>query len=248
MSLWKRVSHRVRKYLHGHPRNFNLDKKDLIDHVFTECSPAPRSFADLGGVWGVDGAYTYYALKTYGIDRAVLTDTDLSAASIARAVEHPALSLVEGNFGRPEIAERVGEVDAIFLFDILLHQVDPDWDALLELYAARTRYFVIFNQQWTGAGRRVRLLDLGREEYFKNVPHLAAEPPYTDLFEKLDTVHPQHQRVWRDVHNIWQWGITDEDLEEKMRSLGFRRLYYRNCGRFGSLPNTENHAFVFGRA
>jgi hypothetical protein len=44
------------------------------------------------------------------------------------------------------------------------------------------------------------------------------------------------------VHNIWQWGITDDDLVEKMQSLGFERVHYENCGRFGTLPNTENHA------
>ncbi len=248
MSLLQRISGRVRRLLHGLPRNFVLDKKDLIDHVFTKCTPQPKSFADLGGVWGVHGAYTFYALEAHKPARAVLVDTDFTDPCVTRAKGFPALTLLPGNFGRPEIAEAVGEVDAVFMFDILLHQVKPGWDALLELYASRTRYFVIFNQQWTGPGRAVRLLDLGREEYFKNVPHSPNEPLYKDLFDRLDTIHPQHQRPWRDVHNIWQWGITDEDLVEKMQALGFEKVYYAKCGRFGSLPNIENHAFVFRRA
>lgn len=247
MSLWKRLKRRAQRFIHGYPLNFNLDKRDLIDRVFTRLTPAPKSFADLGGVWGVNGAYTFHTLQTHRIERAVLVDTDLTDACVARATEFPALKLVAGNFGRAEIAESVGQVDAIFMFDILLHQVKPDWDALLELYAPRTRYFVIYNQQWTGPGRAVRLLDLGPDEYFKNVPHSPDEPLYKDLFSRLDTVHPQHQRPWRDVHNIWQWGITDDDLVDKMRSLGFERIHYENCGRFGTLPNTENHAFVFRR-
>ena len=66
--------------------------------------------------------------------------------------------------------DQVGRVDAIFLFDVLLHQVAPDWDTILEMYAKNVRVFGIYNQQWTGADTTVRLLDLGEEEYFRNVP------------------------------------------------------------------------------
>jgi hypothetical protein len=39
------------------PASFNFDKKDLIDYVYRRCQPIPLSFADLGGVWNVDGKY-----------------------------------------------------------------------------------------------------------------------------------------------------------------------------------------------
>jgi hypothetical protein len=100
---------------------------------------------------------------------------------------------------------------------VLLHQVAPDWDTILDMYAKNVRALVIYNQQWTGPGNNVRLLDLGEEEYF------------------------------RDVHHIWQWGITDADLEAKVAGLGFKLLHKKNCGRFGRLPNFENHAFIFAR-
>lgn len=247
MHLLQRITRRIQRRLRGLPHNFNFDKKALIDFVFNECHPAPKSFADLGGCWGVDGVYTFYALGAHPVQRAVLVDTDLTEPCKARAAGAPALSLLEGNFGQPEIAARVGEVDAIFMFDILLHQVKPDWDELLAMYASRTKYFVIFNQQWTGPGRKLRLLDLGRGEYFRNVPHSETEPLYADLFSRLDSIHPQHQRPWRDVHNIWQWGIADVDLTETLGALGFDLVYQKDCGRFGTLPNFANHAFVFRR-
>ena len=155
------------------------------------------------------------------------------------------LKVVTGNFGDEMVAREVGDVDAIFLFDVLLHQVAPDWHRILEMYARQTKCFIICNPQWIGSERTVRLLELGEEEYFRNVPHHRTEGIYKNLFQKLEEKHPCHDRPWRDVHHIWQWGIIDADLRAKAESLGFRLQFIKNCGRFGKLANFENHAFVF---
>ncbi len=224
-----------------------LDKRELIDYVFTRCIPRPVSFADLGGVWRVEGAYTFYALEKHRAQTAVLVDGALTAEVMAKAAGHQRLQLLNGNFGANSIAARVRGVEAIFLFDVLLHQVDPDWDGILEKYAPTANYLLIYNQQWTGE-KTVRLLDLGRDEYFRNTPREPTDPGYDELFDKLDEPHPEHGRPWRDIYNLWQWGITDADLLATAEELGFRLQYYKNCGRFGHLPNFENHAFVFKRA
>ncbi len=227
------------------PPNFNQDKKDLIDFAYERLAPRPMAFADLGGVWGVDGAYTRYTLQRYGATRAVLVDTNFTDKVIEVAPSFPSLTLVKGNFGDPVTAERVGHVDAIFLFDVLLHQVKPDWDQVLAMYAPRTRLFVIYNQQWVGGRRTVRLLDLPRDQYFANVPHDRTVPPYSFLFEKMYEMNTEHGRIWRDVHNIWQWGIVDHDLIDCLDHLGFTLQLYKNCGQWGELRNIQNHAFVF---
>jgi hypothetical protein len=221
------------------------DKKALIDFVFQRFRL--KSFADLGGVWNVAGGYTFYALEKFAIEKAFLVDTDFTDDVLQRAKLYPALEAVHGNFGKREIIRKVRNVDAVFLFDTLLHQVDPDWDELLKAYSSTVKHFVILNQQYTGSEHTTRLLNLGEDEYFKNVPHNRDEPPYDSLFEKLDEVHPQHQRPYRDIHNIWQWGITDVDLLELMRSLGFTMQFYKNSGQFGTLKKIENHSFVFSR-
>ncbi|WP_082959256.1 hypothetical protein [Mycobacterium mantenii] len=221
------------------------DKMDIIDHAFTSLNV--KSFADLGGVWGVEGAYTFYALDTHPIEAAALVDTHLTPTVIERAKAYPQLRLVSGNFGDEAIADDVGHVDAIFLFDVLLHQVKPDWDTILAMYAKNVRVLVIYNQQWTGSDHTVRLLDLGEKEYFRNVPHPRYRKPYKNLYEKLDEKHPDHDRPWRDVHHIWQWGITDADIESTVGALGFKFLYKKECGRFGRLPNFQNRAFIFAR-
>jgi len=223
----------------------NRDKKALIDFAFQRFGL--RSFADLGGVWNVAGGYAFYALKKFTIEKALLVDTDFTDEVIKRARAYSSLELIEGNFGNPEIVARVGEVDAVMFFDTLLHQVSPDWDKVVELYASKAKHFLILNQQFTASKHSVRLFDLGEEEYFRNVPHARNEAPYSTLFQKMYEVHPQHNRIYRDIHNVWQWGITDSDLIARMESLGFSLQFYKNAGAFGTLKNFENHAFVFSR-
>lgn len=182
-------------------------KINLIDRAFTSCRI--ESFADLGAVWGVEGAYTFRALDKYPVKEAVLVDGRITPTVAARANSYPQLRVIEGNFGDQEIADKVGNVDALFLFDVLLHQVSPDWDTILDMYAKNVRCLLIYNQQWIGSTTTVRLLDLGEKHYFRNVPHSKLNKAYRDLFQKLDKKHPDHDKPWRDIPDIWQWGITD---------------------------------------
>ncbi len=219
------------------------DKVDIIDQAFT--SFGVQSFADLGAVWGVEGAYTFHALDKHPVKDAVLVDTNIIPAVAERAKNYPQLRLINGNFGDQAVVDQVGKVDAIFLFDVLLHQVAPDWDNILEMYGKNVRVFVIYNQQWTGSDTTVRLLDLGEKEYFRNVPADPKEEPYKGLFKKLDEKHPYADRPWRDVHSIWQWGITDDDLEATAARVGFKLVYKKWGGKWGD--NFENQAFIFAR-
>jgi len=225
--------------------SLNQEKIDLFDFAWRKFGI--KSFADLGGVWKVDGGYTFYALYNYPIERALLVDTDFTEKVFQRAGSFPALKLIQGNFGSEEVAQKIGSVDAVMFFDTLLHQVDPDWDQVLEMYAWRAKYFLIFNQQFTASETTVRLLDLPEDEYFNNVEVDKKQDPYKELYRRLSEIHLQHKRPYRDIHNIWQWGITDVDLIAKMKGLGFELQSYKNVGTFGGWKNFENHAFVFSR-
>jgi hypothetical protein len=219
------------------------DKVDLIDQAFS--SFGVQSFADLGAVWGVEGGYTFHALDKYPVKDAALVDTSMTAIVRDRAEKYPQLRLIDGNFGSQDAVDQVGGVDAVFLFDVLLHQVAPDWDTILEMYAKNVRVFAIYNQQWVGSDTTVRLLDLGEKEYFRNIPADRKKEPYKNLFKKLDEPHPYAGKPWRDVHSIWQWGITDHDLESTAARLGFKLVYKKWCGKFSE--HFENQAFIFAR-
>jgi hypothetical protein len=208
-------------------------KLRAIDAAFADGEA--RSFADLGGVWAVDGGYAFHALERHGAERAVLVDEHLSEAVRERARGFPALELVEGDFGDPAVAERVGEVDAVLLFDVLLHQVAPDWDEVLAAYARRARRLVVVQPQYVAGAATVRLPDLGRERYLELVPDL---PLHHALFERPEL---------RDAHEVWQWGITDADLRARAADLGFELAHFENAGTWQDREAFETHAFVFRR-
>ena len=214
----------------------------MIDRAFSSLDV--KSFADLGGVWAVDGGYTFYALERFKIERACLVDTEFTEAVRARAKRHPQLRLIETNFGDASVVEQIQPVDAVLMFDVLLHQVDPDWDDILRMYAPATRAFVIVNPQFTARPRTTRLVDLGREGYIELVPRL---PLHESVFSHLDEIHPKYGRPHRDIHEIWQWGIVDEDLDQVLGSLGFSCRERRDAGPWFGLAGFSNRAFLYVR-
>ena len=97
------------------------EKLDLIDFAFNKFGFS--SFADLGGVWRVEGGYTFDTIEKHKVAKAFLVDTHPTQTVINTAKNFPQLNLIRGNFGDEKTVREVGEVDAIFLFDVLLHQV-----------------------------------------------------------------------------------------------------------------------------
>ena len=223
-------------------------KSDLLDFLFKYSPTRPRTFADLGGVWGVEGAYSLYAMDEHKCTSGYLVDTHPTETVLGYVEQTPGLRFIKGNFGEPETVAQVPRVDCIFLFDVLLHQVNPNWDVVLRRYAEKTDCFVIYNQQWVGSANTTRLLELGEEAYFASTPHDPEHPVYRNLFDKLDTRHPDYEnRNWRDVHHIWQWGITDLELEAVLVDLGYRKTYFADFGPFQPLKTFANHAFIWRR-
>jgi hypothetical protein len=243
--VFKRFSQLVKQEF---SKNFNFDKKEIIDFTFQRIKLTPGSFADLGGVWGIDAAYTFYTIDRYNIKSAFLVDTDFTDAVMNKSYKYRNLVVIKGNFGDRAVLKQLGKVEAIFLFDVLLHQVKPDWDEILEIYSPVTNCFLVSNPQFIKSEKTIRLLDLGFDGYFENVPHDKEHPLYKELFKKMHDIHPKHNRIWRDIHNVWQWGITDNDLNTKMHNLGFKLQYYKNCGQWGHLKNFQNHVFVFQKS
>lgn len=227
--------------------HLNATKLRVIDVCFGELGA--RSFADLGGIWAVDGGYARYAAEVHSAERGVVIDEDFTDAYLAAERRLPNLTHVHGNFGDRDVAESLGHVDLVLFFDVLLHQVDPDWDELLGLYAPLCQQMAIVQPQWNGEDT-LRLLDLGEREYLSAIPR--GEPGhgniYDDLFARLDEVNEQRGRPWRDVHDIWQWGISDRDLIARMDALGFSLHTRENTGPWHSLERFHESAFVFTRA
>lgn len=242
----RRVFRNLPNLFQGYSIHVNRDKLDLINRTFRTYCPQARSFADLGGVWNVNAAYTIHTMGRFAIDRAFLVDTDIPLRLASRLRRFNNLEVIQGDFGSPSIAQRAGNVDVIFFFDVLLHQANPDWDRILEQYSSTCSCFVIYNQQFARGEKSVRLTDLPFDEYIALTSDHAKEFSRF-VFEHKYDVHPRFNKPWKDIHNIAQWGITDQGLRSVMSQLGFREVFYRNYGMFIDLPAFENHAFVFKR-
>lgn len=217
-------------------------KLRTIDAAFA--LPEVTSVADLGGVWAVDAGYTFYALERHSPQRAVLVDDDITGPVRTRAAAFAQLQLLEQNFGLERTPADVGPIGVVLLFDVLLHQVDPDWDEILRRYAPLAQAFAIVNPMYDAAEHTVRLLDLGEDRYRSSVP---PQDNLDVLFARLDEVNPQRGRPWRDVHDVWQWGITDADLRAAMAGLGFTAVHAEQLGRWHGLADFEDCAYVFRR-
>ena len=157
------------------------------------------------------------------------------------------MTLVNKNFGDPAVPAQLGSVDVVFLFDVLLHQVKPNWDEILAMYAPVTQAFLIFNQQWISSDKTLRLLDLGEERYFQVVPPGRRAGPTKTCSPAWTSTTRSTSGSHRDIHNIWQWGIVDADLMAVMDRLGFKLQLFKNFGQFGRLKDFENHLFLYTR-
>jgi len=232
--------------LHGYNLYVDRDKLRLIDLTLRDVIPGAKSFADLGGVWKVNAAYSIHTMKKFQVDRGTLVDTNFPRGLHERLRHYPRLRVLAGDFGLAQTAEAVGSVDVIYFFDVLLHQANPNWDEVLRMYSKAAPCFVIYNQQFTRGEEAIRLTELPLSEYVRLVPEFRFEV-YKYVYDHKTEMHPTYGKPWGDVHNIFQWGITDRALRTAMNNLGYEEVFFANHGRFSELASFENHAFIFMR-
>ena len=214
-----------------------------------------RSFADLGACWGVDGAYAFHAAALCGkeLDRAVIVDGHLTALTRERAKEHPRVDLVEALLGSQQALEAVDQVDALVMFDILLHQVDPDWDRFLLNWLPSTNVLIVFNQNWLKTPRTIRFVDRGVDWCYENVYVWEDEWNTRARLESWFERHHERDengRLERDNHWYWQFGIRPLELINLLAKNGFELVYMkRHRHAFGrSRPWIVNDGLIFQRA
>src|SRR4051812_3378881 len=86
--------------------NLRMTKLRLIDYCFEQLDS--RSFADLGGVWGIDGAYARYAADAHAPERGVVIDENFTERYLELERDLRGLTHLPGNFGEPEVARSLG--------------------------------------------------------------------------------------------------------------------------------------------
>lgn len=209
-----------------------------------------RSFADLGGCWGVNGGYTFHAASVCGdqLSHAFIVDGDITSLTRERAAAFPSIKLVPGMLGSEEAREIVGQVDMVIMYDILLHQVAPNWDEFIKAWLKQVNMVVVYNQDWLKSSSTVRFVDHGLQWFKENV-HFTNEAKLDRWFEQHEEFDPDQNKPKRDVHNFWQWGITPNDLVEVFVRNGFDLMFMKRYGPFRpEKPWIVNDGFVFVRS
>ena len=242
--LLKEIHELQNDYQREYSEKATLLKKNVLDTAFKKIEI--RKIAELGCVWGVNGFYGRYMAQKHSPDQVTMVDAIWNEEAKKLCSCHGNIKMVDGDFTDLRMPETIGKVDAVVFFDILLHLVSPDWNYVLEMYAPFTRSFLVVNPQFTGCRNSVRLLDLGNEEYFKNIPHSIEYPIYKRVFENPYQIDSYSKKPLRDTFYIWQWGITNHGLIDVMEQLGYELWYLeRDKLVYGKERNFINHAFIF---
>lgn len=229
-------------------RPTNPNKTRLIERAF-EISPF-RSFADLGGCWGVNGGYAFHARKVIGdqFERGCIVDQHITPLTQERAVAAPGVELITGMLGSAESRAAVGKVDALIMYDIVLHQVAPDWNEFVLNWLGSANVLIIYNQNWLKDRNTVRFVDQGFEWFRDNV-FFTDEKNLKRWFEQHHELDVAQQKLKRDAHNYWQWGITPNDMIDLLYTHGFDLAFMKDYGPFSPRkPWIVNHGMVFARS
>ena len=64
-----------------------------------------KSIIDVGACWGVNGAYTFHALASGKIERAVIVDGNITSLTRERATGDARIELRQGNIGDAEFID-----------------------------------------------------------------------------------------------------------------------------------------------
>jgi len=116
----------------------------------------------------------------------------------------------------------------------------------LSRYSSITDCIIIYNQQYIKSENTLRLTDLPLDEYSEIVPK-RNDNLYSFIYSHKKEINKEYNKPWGNIHNIWQWGITDRDLRIKLNELGYNEVYFKNYGQFSELTLFENHGFFLLR-
>lgn len=130
-----------------------------------------RSFLDVGGMWGINGAHSFMAEEA-GAKRVVCLDLDRTAEFDERKKRTgSSVEFVQGDATQADVLERLGVSDVVWCFGVLYHVPDPH--ALLR------------------SPRRLCKEKLLLESL--TIPDVPGNPQAAMYFPKLD---PRARRLW----------------------------------------------------
>jgi SAM-dependent methyltransferase len=195
-------------FLEGRPEH--LWRELIARHV------PGRSFADVGCMWRVDGAYSFHALEK---GAASVTGIDINPATAAFAEKNAAVDgrvrFVQSDLNDPALPDRAGQFDVVFCSGVLYHVPNP-----------------VFSLEQLRRLCRGTLILTTASILERKTPHSAVFLPYLDpdARERLDFAGPARKRgldsavIERRGYANWLWLPTPSCLRAMVRFAGFETL------------------------
>jgi hypothetical protein len=178
---------------------------------------AGGSFADIGCMWGVNGAYAF-AAEASGATRVVGVDVfgPTPEFEAERAARGSSVQFVLGDASAPETLERIGVVDTVLCAGVLYHHPSP-----FDLMAALRRIC-----------RKTLILRTSTIPEVRGLPNAAVYFPMLDergrRLWNLESLGLQSQAGIteafnpRDGYGNWFWGMSPSCLKSLVETAGFR--------------------------
>ena len=202
-------------------------KADLIHRAIDKFNI--NTIADIGSCWGVHGGYIFDAINYDHNIKGIIVDGKITDNTKSTAQKYNNIILIEGGLGEDNIINKIGKVDATIMFDILLHQANPDWNIFLKKYLSISRIIIIYNQFIENASNSIRYIENGLNWYLENVPH-HGEQKVREWFHQHELYNSEQKCLVKNIHNFWQWGITIPDFIELIYKNDFKIDYLCNYG------------------
>ena len=220
--------------------------KNIINHKLQILNWLGKNYniktsIDFGGIWNVDGFYTKHMHETYSLNKSTIVDR-FWPSDLKEKLDLIGIECADCLFSDFDFENK--SYDVCILFDVLLHQVIPDWRNFLGRISKHCEFIVIYNPQWL---RRTscRLTDLDDRQYFMEIPHEPCEDPYNYYTNNRQGKCSYAGVQIKDSFRLWQWGITNLDLINAMHNYGFQLIYLKNYFGWTQLKNFQNYGFIF---
>jgi Protein of unknown function (DUF1698) len=191
------------------------DYKHLADYIRQHAKG--RSFADIGCMWGVNGAFAFIAEEA---GATIVKAVDVFGPTPEFTSEHRArrssVEFVLGDCTQPETLERIGEVDVVFCAGVLYHHPSP-FDLLVALRRI-CRTLLILRTATIPEMRGLR----NAAVYF---PMLGARDRELWNLRRLGVLRQagiSDPFAPEEGYGNWFWGLTPSCLTSMVRTAGFR--------------------------
>ena len=179
-----------------------------------------KSFADLGGMFLIDGEHTFLAADA-GATSAICVDMrEISEKFEREASKRSGVEYLQGDFSSPHVAEKLGVVDVVWCWGVLYHHPSP-YQLLRSLYRI--------------CGERLVIETLVIPEVH-GLPNAAVYFPYQEQGDRVlwDVPYGRRTKMRTERYAISTayrpdlgytnnfWGMSPSCVSAVMRTAGFR--------------------------